>query len=123
MLINMAKYRIELNDLEALQVLLQETYDESCKNIVMCQTQMNKLQNSVALNEEAMDAKTKYSKAMNDLINTMDKAIRTKLDIAKIMLEVQKESAKNSEAIYSESELDWDSLKDNIDEKEVYKLS
>lgn len=119
----MAKYRIELNDLETLQVLLQETYDESCKNIVMCQTQMNKLQNSVALNEEAMDAKTKYSKAMNDLINTMDKAIGTKLDIAKIMLEVQKESAKNSEAIYSESELDWDSLKDNIDEKEVYKLS
>lgn len=118
----MAKYKIELNDLDALQILLQETYNESCKNIVMCQTQMNKLQNSVALNEEAMDAKTKYSKAMNDLINTMDKALKTKLDIAKIMLEVQKESAKDNEAIYSESELDWDKLKDNIEEKEIYNL-
>jgi flagellar biosynthesis/type III secretory pathway protein FliH len=44
--------------------LLQELYEEADKNIVEIQNEINKLTNSVQLNEEIMDAKAKYAKAI-----------------------------------------------------------
>ena len=79
------RYKLRLNSLDKIEELLQELYNEADKNIVEIQNQMNKLSNSVALNDEIMDSKTKYAKAMNDFITNKDKAIGRKLDIAKLM--------------------------------------
>ena len=53
------RYKLRLNSLDKIEELLQELYNEADKNIVEIQNQMNKLSNSVALNDEIMDSKTK----------------------------------------------------------------
>lgn len=82
--------KLKLNNLTILEALLQELYDETSKNINEIQTEINRLSNSVQLNEEIMDAKVKYAKAMNDYSSNKNKALSTKLDIAKLMAEIYK---------------------------------
>ena len=70
--------------------------------------EMNKLSNSINLNDEIVDSKTKYAKAMNDFITNKDKAIGRKLEIAKLMTEVLKFNG-NVSKTFAESEAvgDW----------------
>jgi hypothetical protein len=89
-MIPVKRYKVKLNSAEKIEELLQELYNEACKNIEEIQIQMNKLANSVQLNDEIMDAKAKYAKAMNDFITNKDKAIGRKMDIAKLMGEILK---------------------------------
>ena len=84
------RYKLKLNSAQKIEELLQELYDEADKNIVEIQNEMNKLANSVQLDQEIVDAKAKYAKAMNDFITNKDKAIGRKLDIAKLMSEILK---------------------------------
>ena len=84
------KYKLKLNSAQKIEELLQELYEEADKNIVEIQNEMNKLANSVQLDQEIVDAKAKYAKAMNDFITNKDKAIGRKLDIAKLMSEILK---------------------------------
>ena len=71
---------------------------------------MNKLANSVELNNEIVDAKAKYAKAMNDFITNKDKAIGRKLDIAKLMSEILKFNG-NVKLAVTEGELpDWQEI-------------
>ena len=82
--------KIKLNNIANLEDLLQELYDETSKNINEIQTEINRLSNSVQLNEEIMDSKVKYAKAMNDYSSNKNKALSTKLDIARLMAEIIK---------------------------------
>lgn len=82
--------KLRLNNLTILEALLQELYDEATKNIYEIQNEINRLSNSVELNNEIMDAKVKYAKAMNDYSSNKNKALSTKLDIAKLMSEIYK---------------------------------
>ena len=82
--------KIKLNNLSMLEALLQELYDETSKNINEIQNEINRLSNSVQLNDEIMDSKVKYAKAMNDYSSNKNKALSTKLDIAKLMAEIFK---------------------------------
>ena len=82
--------KIKLKNLCVLEMLLQELYDEASKNINEIQNEINRLSNSVQLNEEIMDSKVKYAKAMNDYSSNKNKALATKLDIAKLMAEIFK---------------------------------
>lgn len=109
------RYRLKLNSLEKIEELLQELYNESDKNIVEIQNQMNKLANSVTLNDEIMDSKTKYAKAMNDFITNKDKAIGRKLDIAKLMTEIHKFNG-DIKSMVSDNESigNWENLKDEL---------
>ena len=84
------RLKLKLNNLSVLEALLQELYDETSKNINEIQNEINRLSNSVQLNEEIMDSKVKYAKAMNDYSSNKNKALSTKLDIAKLMAEVFK---------------------------------
>lgn len=84
------RYKLKLNSIEKIEELLQEAYNEACKNIVEAQDQINRITTSVQLNEESLDAKTKYAKAMNDFILTKDKQISQKIAIAKLMNEICK---------------------------------
>jgi hypothetical protein len=124
------KYKLKLNSSQKIEELLQELYDEADKNIVEIQNEMNKLANSVKLDEEIMDAKTKYAKAMNDFIVNKDKAIGRKLDIAKLMSEILKFNGNVKMAVTEGDIPDWDeitnALVDNTnnieDETEKYHL-
>ena len=111
MLKPLKKYKLKLTSVESLTELLQEQYNEACKNIEISQNEMNKLSSSVSLNEEAMDAKAKYAKAMKDYIDAKDKALGRKLEIAKLMAEIIKFDG-NVKKTLDESEAvgDWSSL-------------
>ena len=102
------QYKVKLNSPDNLQRLLQELYDEACKNIKQVQDEINKLTNSTNLAEEAMDAKAKYAKAVNDFIASKDKAIGRKMDVAKLMSEVIKFKG-NIKRTFEESDIvgDW----------------
>ena len=104
------RYKLKLNSVEKIEELLQELYEEADKNIVEIQNEMNKLANSVVLNNEIVDAKAKYAKAMNDFITNKDKAIGRKLDIAKLMSEILKFNG-NVKLAVTEGELpDWQEI-------------
>lgn len=109
------RYKVKLNSLSKIEELLQELYNESDKNIVEIQNQMNKLSSSVSLNDEIMEAKTKYAKAMNDFIANKDKAIGRKMDIAKLMTEIHKFNGDiKSMAENEESVGNWENLKNEV---------
>lgn len=84
------RYKLRLNSIEKIEELLQELYNEADKQIVEVQNQLNKLTTSVDMNNEIADAKAKIAKAINDFINSKDKAIGRKLEIAKLMAEIHK---------------------------------
>lgn len=86
----MAKYKVELNSSENLKNLLQETYELADAQLIQAQNEINKLSSSTNLQDEIMDAKQKYSKAINDYLSIKDKAISKKLDIAKMLSEIIK---------------------------------
>ena len=110
------RYKLRLNSLYKIEELLQELYNEADKNIVEIQNQMNKLSNSVALNDEIMDSKTKYAKAMNDFITNKDKAIGRKLDIAKLMTEIHKFNGDVRKMVDNEESVgNWEDLKDVVE--------
>lgn len=110
-------YKLKLNSIEKIEELLQELYNETNKMVNEIQEQMNKLSSSVSLNQEPMDAKAKYSKAMNDFLSNKEKAISRKLDIAKLMSEIIKFNG-NVKAVIQESDLNWDSFKDTLVDSE-----
>ena len=95
----MAKFKIELNNANNIRDLLQETYRLADQQLVQAQDEMNKLANATRLQDEVMDSKQKYSKAMNDYLTIKDKAIRTKLDIAKLMTDIMNHNGDIKEAV------------------------
>lgn len=86
----MAKLKIEINSVENLRDLLQESYRLADEQMLQAQNEMNKLANSTKLQEETMDSKAKYAKSMNDYLTIKDKAISKKLEIAKLLSELYK---------------------------------
>ena len=86
----MGKLKIEINDIQNIRDLLQETYRLADEQIIQAQNEINKLSNATKLQDEVMDSKSKYAKAINDYLGMKDKAIAKKLDIAKILSEIYK---------------------------------
>jgi hypothetical protein len=84
----MGKLKIELNDIQNIRDLLQEAYRLADEQIVQSQNEINKLASATNLHEEAMDAKAKYAKSINDYLSIKDKAIAKKLDIAKLLSDI-----------------------------------
>lgn len=111
------RYKLKLNSSEKIEELLQELYNEACKNIETIQNEMNKLSSSINLNEEIVDSKTKYAKAMNDFITNKDKAIGRKLEIAKLMSEIMKFNG-NVSKTFAESDAvgDWSEFMSKVNE-------
>lgn len=84
----MARFKIELNDVQNIKDLLQNAYNLADEQIIQSQNEINKLANATSLHEEPMDAKAKYAKAINDYLGLKDKAIAKKLDIAKLLTDI-----------------------------------
>jgi hypothetical protein len=117
----MGKLKIELNDIQNIRDLLQETYRLADEQIVQAQNEINKLSVSTQLEQEAMDAKSKYAKAINDYLGMKDKAISKKLDIAKILTDIYHHNGNVQEALESgtntkDMDFNFDDIKKMIDE-------
>jgi hypothetical protein len=91
----MAKFKIELYNSENIRNLLQETYMLADEQLIQAQNEINKLANATRLQDEVMESKAKYAKAMNDYMGVKDKAISKKMEIAKLLTELLN-SYKNS---------------------------
>ena len=55
--------------------------DEADMEMNQAQEQINLLTNSSELKEESLDSKTKYSKAINDMLSIKEKMLKTKIDL------------------------------------------
>lgn len=100
----MAKFKIELNDSQNVRDVLQKAYDLSDAQIIQAQNEINKLANATKLQEEVMDSKSKYSKAINDYLSIIDKSISKKVEIAKLMTEILHHNG-NVNAALSDSQM------------------
>lgn len=117
----MPKIRIELNDLQNIRDLLQNAYNLAEEQIVQSQNEINKLSNATQLQDETIEGRTKYAKAINDYLGMKDKAIGKKLDIAKILAEIQKyngdvKAALESSNMQSSMDFDFESIKKMVDD-------
>lgn len=86
------KYRVRLNSAEKIEELLQEIYDQACRQLKEIQNEIDKLITSTTLGRDdfTMDDKAKYFKAMHDLTGDKKQAISAKFEIAKFMGEMLK---------------------------------
>ena len=84
----MAKFKIELYNSENIRNLLQEAYMLADEQLIQAQNEINKLANATRLQDEVMESKAKYAKAMNDYMGVKDKAISKKMEIAKLLAEL-----------------------------------
>lgn len=115
----MAKYKVELNSNNNLRQLLQETYQLADEQLIQAQREITKLSNATQLQEEIMDGKQKYAKAINDYLSIKDKAIGKKLEIAKMLSEIIKhngnvENTLNDTQASKSTGINFDKIKELI---------
>lgn len=95
------RYKVRLNSVEKIEELLQEIYDQACKQLNEIQNEINKLTNSTNLGSEdfSIDAKATYAKAIHDYLGDKAKAIAAKFEVAKFMGEILKHNGDANAAI------------------------
>ena len=115
------KYKVRLNSINKVEELLQEVYDQACRQLNEIQNEINKLANSTNLGADdiGMEEKAKYAKAMHDFLGDKNKAIASKLEIARFMGELIKhsgdiDSTLNDQAFAKRTSLDLDGLRAEI---------
>lgn len=118
----MAKYKIVVNSVDNIRDLLQETYMLADEQLIQAQNEINKLSNSTNLQDEIMDAKQKYAKAINDYLGVKDKAISKKLEIAKLLTEIMKhngdvEGTLNDEKSMKNVSFDFSKIREIVNNK------
>lgn len=130
------QYKVKLNSVDKVEELLQEIYNESVRQINQIQNEIDKLTNSTNLGSEtmSMEDKAKYSKAIHDYLGDKEKAIKQKLEVAKLMNEVIKNNGNindtlNDPSFIKKTSLDIKGLKsvaltlnDDGDDSETYTL-
>lgn len=126
----MAKFKIELNNGQNIKDLLQNAYNLADEQIIQAQNEINKLSVATQLQEEPMEAKSKYAKAINDYLGMKDKAISKKIDIAKILTDIYHhngdvKAALNDGMSTNDLSFDFDDIRkivdDSLQEKEETK--
>lgn len=113
------KVKIRLNSTEKVEELLQEIYDQACRQLNSVQNEINKLVNSTNLAEASIDSKAKYAKAMHDYHGDLNRALATKVELVKFMGEVIKhngdlEDALNDQQFAKATKLDLKQLRAEI---------
>lgn len=126
------RYKVRLNSIEKIEELLQEIYDQACKQLVEIQNEINKLVNStnMAADGFSMDEKAKYANAIHNFTEDKRKTLVTKFEIAKFMGEIVKFNGDANEAINNtkfskRSALKLEDLKaalDGSDDADTYNL-
>lgn len=95
----MGRLKIQVNDIQNVRDLLQTAYDLANEQIIQAQNEINKLSVATELQNEPMESRAKYAKAINDYLGIKDKAISKKLDIAKILADICNHNGDVKEAL------------------------
>ena len=95
------KQDVKTNDVDSLEVLMQETYNDACTNINDAQKTINELVNSVK--PEDVDDATKIAKEKTNALKIKDSAIRIKLEIAKLQNDIIKHKGDAESALNERS--------------------
>lgn len=98
-----AKQKIEINDNDSLQNVMQEVYNNACNQIQDAQKVINEV--SAAVTPEDVDDWTKIAKAKTDALKLKDSAIKIKLDVGKLQSDIIKHSGNLSVAFSNNSEI------------------
>lgn len=115
----MSKIKIKINSNESLEILLQKIYDEADMEMNQAQEQINLLTNSSELKDESLDSKTKYSKAINDMLSIKEKMLKTKIEVSRLLSEILKFNGDINKAMDDDNvgkALDFESLKKKLKE-------
>lgn len=92
----MPKFIIDINNTNNIKDLLQIAYNHADGQIIQAQNEINKLASATQLQNEVMESKAKYSKAINDYLNIIDKSISRKVEIAKLMNDILNSTKNNA---------------------------
>jgi hypothetical protein len=82
------KQEVKVNDMDSLEGLLQETYNDACLQITDAQRTINEL--STGAEAVDVDDMTKIAKEKGGLLKVKDSAIRIKLELAKLQSDIIK---------------------------------
>jgi len=82
------KQDVKVNDVESLEGLMQETYNDACLQINDAQRGINELASSAV--PQDVDDLTKIAKEKGGLLKVKDSAIRIKLELAKLQSDILK---------------------------------
>jgi len=82
------KQEVKINNVDSLEGLMQETYNDACLQINDAQKTINELSTSVIAQD--VDEVTKIAKEKGGLLKIKDSAIRIKLELAKLQSDIIK---------------------------------
>lgn len=95
------KQEVKVNDIESLEGLMQETYNDACLQINQAQSTINELTNGTTAQD--VDDSTKIAKEKGGLLKVKDSAIRIKLELAKLQSDILKNRGDAEAAIKEKS--------------------
>lgn len=93
------KYKVRLNNVENLESLMQEVYNDSNFQINEAQRAINEMSNS-AESEDVSDI-TSVTREKANLLKIKDSSIKIKLDLAKLESEIIKHNGSVTEGVKS----------------------
>jgi len=82
------KQKIEINDNQSLESMMQEVYNNACENIKDAQKVINEV--GAAAIPTDIDDITKLAKSKTDALKIKDSAIKQKFDVGKLQFEIIK---------------------------------
>lgn len=96
------KQDVKVNDVESLEGLMQETYNDACLQINDAQRTINELTTSAT--PQDVEDLTKIAKEKGGLLKVKDSAIRIKLELAKLQSDIIKNRGDADAAIQERSD-------------------
>lgn len=96
------KQEVKVNDVESLEGLMQETYNDACLQINDAQRSINELTTSAT--PQDVEDLTKIAKEKGGLLKVKDSAIRIKLELAKLQSDIIKNRGDANAAIQERSD-------------------
>jgi len=96
------KQDVKVNDVDSLEGLMQETYNDACLQINDAQRSINELTTSAT--PQDVEDLTKIAKEKGGLLKVKDSAIRIKLELAKLQSDIIKNRGDANSAIQERSE-------------------
>jgi hypothetical protein len=96
------KQEVKVNDVESLEGLMQETYNDACLQINDAQRSINEL--AASATPQDVDDLTKIAKEKGGLLKVKDSAIRIKLELAKLQNDIIKSKGDADAAIHERTD-------------------
>jgi hypothetical protein len=97
------KQEVKVNNVESLEGLMQETYNDACLQINDAQKTINELSTNIIGQDATIDDMVKVAKEKGGLLKVKDSAIRLKLELAKLQNDIIKSNGDAESAISERS--------------------